>query len=268
MKQLKTVRSLALAGAAIAFAAAPAFAQDDTRPTVAILYFENSTFGKNNADYQPLSKGIADLLITSMANNPKFRVVERDELQAIMQEQNLAKADGVVDLKTAVKLGKLLNAHHLITGGFISDPKGNMSLTARTIDVETSRIEATERVNGKQEDIMALIDIMAEKLNSGLKLKAIQLRVGDAAPIEGQIKGTTTLETRPATVESKMENKVEKSERKLDFKAAMLYSKALNQMDSGNRKQAEESFKAVLAKFPEFGPAKKQLSKLQTASGE
>jgi outer membrane protein assembly factor BamD (BamD/ComL family) len=48
----------------------------------------------------------------------------------------------------------------------------------------------------------------------------------------------------------------------------MLYSKALNQMDSGNRKQAEESFKAVLAKFPEFAPAKKQLSKLQTASGE
>lgn len=261
MKQLKAVRSLALVGAAIAFAAAPAMAQDDTRPTVAVLYFENSTFGKANADYQPLSKGIADLLISSMANNPKFRVVERDELQAIMQEQNLAKSD-VIDKSTAVKLGKLLNAHHLVTGGFISDPKGNMTLTARAIEVETGKIEATEKVMGKQEDIMSLIDILAEKLNSGLKLKAIQLRVGDAAPIQGEIKGTTTLGATPASVKAET-----KSEKNLDFKSALLYSKALNQMDSGNKKQAEESFKAVLARFPEFAPAKKNLSKLQTASG-
>jgi len=268
MKQLKAVRSLALAAAAIAFAPVPTEAQDDTRPTIAVLYFENSTFGKNNADYQPLSKGIADLLITAMANNPRFRIVERDELQAVIQELNLTKTDGVVDLKTAVKVGKLLSAHHLIAGGFVSDPKGNLKLTARAIEVETTVIEATEQVSGKQEDIMALIDILAENLNSKLKLKAIQVRVGDAAPIEGQIKSNTTLETKPATLEAKMESKSEKSERKLDFKATMLYSKALNQMDSGNRKQAEESFKAVLAKFPEFGPAKKQLSKLQTATGE
>jgi TolB-like protein len=265
MKQLKAVRSLALVGAAIAFTAAPVVAQD-ARPTVAILYFENSTFGKANADYQPLSKGIADLLISSMANNDRFRVVERDELQAIMQEQNLAKTDNV-DKATAVKIGKLLNAHHLVTGGFISDPKGNLTLTARAIEVETSRIEFTESVKGKQDDIMSLIDILAEKMNSGLKLKNIELnRVGDASPVQGTIKGNTTLE--PATAVAKAEAKAEGKEQKLDFKAAVLYSKALNQMDSGNKKQAEESFKAVLAKFPEFAPAKKQLSKLQTASGE
>ena len=260
MKQLKAVRSLALVGAAIAFAAAPAMAQDDSRPTVAVLYFENSSYGKSNADYQPLSKGIADLLISTMANNPKFRVVERDELQAILQEQNLAKTD-VIDKASAVKVGKLLSAHHLVTGGFISDPKGSLRLTARVIETESSRIEFTETVSGKQEDIMSLIDILAEKLNSGLKLKAIQLRVGDAEPIKGKIEGTTTLGATPASAKS------EKSEQKLDFKSALLYSRALNQMDSGNKTQAEESFKAVLAKFPEFAPAKKNLSKLQTASG-
>ena len=259
MKQLKAVRSLALVGAAIAFAAAPAMAQDDSRPTLAVLYFENSSFGKANADYQPLSKGIADLLISSMANNPKFRVVERDELQAILQEHNLAKTD-VVDKAAAVKVGKLLSAHHLVTGGFISDPKGNLKLTARSIEVESGKIEFTETVSGKQEDIMSLIDILSEKLNSGLKLKALSLRTGDAEPIKGEIKGTTTLGATPAAAK-------EKSEQKLDFKAALLYSKALNQMDSGNKTQAEESFKAVLAKFPEFAPAKKNLSKLQTASG-
>jgi TolB-like protein len=261
MMQLKAVRSLALVGAAIAFAAAPAMAQDDSRPTLAVLYFENSSFGKSNADYQPLSKGIADLLISSMANNPKFRVVERDELQAILQEQNLAKSD-MIDKASAVKVGKLLNAHHLVTGGFISDPKGNLKLTARSIEVETGKIEFTETVSGKQEDIMSLIDILSEKLNSGLKLKALQLRVGDAEPIKGEIKGTTTLGATPAAAKSDS-----KSEQKLDFKSALLYSKALNQMDSGNKTQAEESFKAVLARFPEFAPAKKNLSKLQTASG-
>ena len=262
MKQLKAVRSLALVGAAIAFTAVPVVAQD-TRPTVAVLYFENSTFGKNNADYQPLSKGIADLLIASMANNDKFRVVERDELQAIMQEQNLARTENI-DKATAVKLGKLLNAHHLVTGGFISDPKGNMTLTARAIEVETSRIEFTESVKGKQDDIMTLIDLLASNINGKLVLKNIELnRVGT-------IRSESTVQPMPVDVakKDKEEVKAEKAEQKLDFKAAILYSKALNQMDSGNRKQAEESFKAVLAKFPEFAPAKKQLSKLQTASGE
>lgn len=264
MIQLKTVRSLALAGAAM-FSALPAVAQD-TRPTVMVLDFNNSAIGKSRGDYDALSKGVADLLITSMSSNQSLRVVERDELQAIMQEQSLAKTDAV-DKATAIKLGKLLNAHHLVTGGFMIDTKGKLRLDARVADVNTGVIEHTETVTGKSDDIMSLIEIMAEKLNSGLKLKNIEMnRVGDAGPIQGTIKGQTTLETKPAmTVASKAENGGEK---KLDFKAAMLYSKALNHMDSGNTKEAEASFKAVLAKFPEFAPAKKQLSKLQTASGE
>jgi TolB-like protein len=263
MIQLKTVRTLALAGAAI-FSALPAVAQD-VRPTVMVVDFNNSAIGKSRGDYDALSKGIGDLLITAMSNNPNFRVVERDQLQAIMQEQNMAKTD-VIDKATAIKLGKLLSAHNMVTGGFMIDAKGNLRLDARVVDVNTGVIGHTQTVRGKSDDIMSLIETMAEQLNSGLKLKSIELnRVGDAGPIQGTIKSETSIETKPATLESKMENK---SEKKLDFKAAMLYSKALNHMDSGNTKEAEASFKAVLAKFPEFAPAKKQLSKLQTASGE
>src|ERR1041385_5263872 len=75
------------------------------KPVVAVLYFDNNSIGKDRADYDGLGKGIADLLITDMASNPRVRVVERERVQKVLEEQNLVKA-GAIDQNTAVKLGK------------------------------------------------------------------------------------------------------------------------------------------------------------------
>src|SRR5947207_7613944 len=111
---------------AAAFLAAPALvvAQANT-PVVAVLYFDNNSFGKDRADYDGLGKGIADLLINDMATNPTMRVVERDRIQSILQEQDLVRSKSI-DPQTAVKLGKLLGAAYLVTGGFMSDGKGSL----------------------------------------------------------------------------------------------------------------------------------------------
>src|SRR5471032_2739669 len=70
------------AAAGVAFAASSVFAQ--SKPTVAIMYFNDGAIGKAHEELAPLSKGIADVLITEMADNPGIKVVERDQLQSIL----------------------------------------------------------------------------------------------------------------------------------------------------------------------------------------
>src|SRR5690349_25088846 len=105
-------------GVAAAVMAAPIIAAAQANsPVVAVLYFDNNSFGKDRGDYDGLGKGIADLLINDMASNPSMRLVERDRIQSILQEQSLVQSKSI-DPETAVKLGKLLGAQYMITGGF------------------------------------------------------------------------------------------------------------------------------------------------------
>src|ERR1700730_13883308 len=106
----------------------------NTRPTVAVMYFDNGAMGKQHEDFEPLTKGISDMLITEFAADSGIRVVERDQLQKLLDEQNIDPKR--VTQESAVHLGKLLGAHHMIFGGFIADQHGRMVLTSRAVNVE------------------------------------------------------------------------------------------------------------------------------------
>jgi len=83
------------------------------KPRIAVLEF------KNKADNQWWFHGGAaaaqDVFVTELVKSGKFRVVEREQLEALMQEKHLTLS-GDVDPKTAVKIGKLLGVNYLLTG--------------------------------------------------------------------------------------------------------------------------------------------------------
>ena len=87
----------------LALVAGTAAAQ--SKPTIAVLPFTNSAIGASNAELAPLSKGLADLVTSALAANPGIRVVERDRIAAVLEEQKLSSG-GAVDAATAVKVGK------------------------------------------------------------------------------------------------------------------------------------------------------------------
>lgn len=246
MRRRMSIGTWALVAALVA---GPALAAAQSNaPVVAVLYFDNNSFGKDRADYDGLGKGIADLLITDMAGNPAMRVVERDRLQSILQEQDLVKSKSV-DPQTAVKLGKLLGAAYLVTGGFMSDGKGTLLVTSRVISVETGAITNPLKLQSKGDDVLGLIAQLSTKLNTELKLPALPRQTGDAG----------TRKPAPAAAGREM------GTQKLDVKTALLYSKALDEQDSGHSKQAAELYRAVLQKFPDFGPAQRNLAKVQSS---
>ena len=241
MTRLVRIALLAVAGAGI-LAPRGALVAQSARPTVAIMYFNNNVITKDARDYDGLSKGLPDFLITEMAANPAIRVVERDQVQKLLDEQKLVGA-GQVDRESAVKVGKLLGAQHMIFGGFMADPKGNFRIDARSVNVETGAIEFTDRVQDRSDNVLVLIGQLANRLNAGLKLPASPTRTGDASGPPG---------THHAVVAAT----------KLPMRAAVLYGKALDMADKGDKARAVELFGAVLKEFPDYAPARAGMSKV------
>lgn len=241
MKFMKSFAAFAaLAAVALSLPTSVA-AQGASKPTVAVLPYTNSALGKAQEELAPLSKGIQDLLIGDLATNPAIRVIERDQIQKILDEQKLSK-DNLTDPATAVKVGKLLGVHHMVTGTFVVDPKGNMRIVSKAFSVETSEIEFPNpvskdaSVSGKVNNFLELIEKMGTKLNAGMKLPEIPARVG-AAKAEAA--------------------------KKVPYEAIALYSKGLAAKDAGNKAEAVTLFSKALEKFPDFEKAKAEKAKLQ-----
>jgi TolB-like protein len=271
--QARRIRRWAGAAAAVlAFAPAASGAQtaSDTRPTLAVMYFTNAALLRHD-EYAPLSKGIAEMLITELSANTKVRVVERDQLQALLQEQNLGATDRV-DKETAVRLGKVLGARHFLMGGFVIDPKENVRLDVRAVNVETSQIDHVETVSGKAENLLALIEQMGQKLNSGLKLPAIPPIArpasgtprdqGAAAPAievtkDAPRQSTRSASSAPATGGSRVATATSNGNKKVnEVRAVLLLGRALEAKDRGNNTAAIENYRAAIETYPDFERAK------------
>jgi curli biogenesis system outer membrane secretion channel CsgG len=207
----------------------------DRRPTLAVLYFTNGALVDHDA-YGPLSKGMAEMLITELAQNAGVRVVERDRIQSLIEEQNLQTSDRV-DKETAVKLGKTLGARHMLMGAFVIDPKQNMRIDIRAVNTETSAIDHVETVSGKADRLLELVIQLGQKLNGGLKLP--ELKVASV--------------TAPA---AKSPNQ---------FKALMAMSRALEAEDRNQVAEAKTEYRAALALNPDFSQARVRLASIERA---
>lgn len=234
------LKQIVRATAVVAFTAMPLLAQEDTRPTVAVLPFVNSAIGAAQQELAPLSKGIADLLIIELSQNTGIRLVERENIEAILREQNLAR-DGRVDDATAARVGRLLGARHIITGSFVTDRSGTMVVTLKSIDVETSRIAWTHMDRDQSDNFLSLVSKVGRATNAGLKLPEL-------TPAARQ-----TSEART------------QAQARVPFRAVMMYSRAISAQDAGNRQEALTLFNQVVNEFPEFEDAKKARERLQGA---
>ncbi len=238
---MKTLNSIVAAFAlATVVVSAPAVAQDAAKPTVAVMYFTNSAL-MGNADYAPLSKGMAEVLITELSRNPTIRVVERDRLQQLLEEQDLS-ASGRVDAETAVRVGKILGARHMLLGTFIIDPRENMRIDVRAVNTETSEVEYVETIEGKADKLIGLISQLGTKINSGLKLPP-----------------------RPANA-SKFSDAGGKNPNQ--FRAMLLLSRAIEEQDRKNVPEAVALYKQAIDANPDFERAKVLLATLERGTPE
>jgi tetratricopeptide (TPR) repeat protein/TolB-like protein len=110
-------------------------------------------------------------MLDALYRRNRFRLVERDALDAILQEQKLSQT-ALIDQRTAVHVGRLASAQSIIAGDIIETRRG-IEIVSRMIDTETSDILASEDVYSETKDrqsMRALADGMAIKYHRDFPL--------------------------------------------------------------------------------------------------
>jgi TolB-like protein len=199
----------------------------DPRPTVAVLYFD---YDGKSEEMKLLRKGLAQMLISDLSAMPEVRIVERERLQAILDELKLNQTTKV-DPATANKLGKLLGARFLVMGAYF-DLLGNLRADARVVETQTGRIVRSSGATSKPDGFLDLEQHLAKELSATLASLAPTPNPGSSGG-----KGSPMPPSR------------------LSVKTALRYAAALDAVDRKDNEAARAAVNAALAEQPDFALA-------------
>ncbi len=145
----------------------PGAAGEGDVPTIAVMPFSNVNKDKET-DW--LAEGISETLTTKLGNVQRIRIVERQRIDAVLNEVSLGQS-GVIDPESAAKAGKVLGAETVVTGAYQKMGE-KLRLTARFVKVETGIVSNTAMVTGNYNDIFSLEDDMADNILNNLGIEA------------------------------------------------------------------------------------------------
>ncbi len=133
----------------------------------------------------PVPSGIADMITTTLVKSGRFDVVERMQLDKILQEQKLG-TNGVLDPSTAPKLGKVLGVDYLLGGkitefGIKEKKGGGIGVLGGLLGVDvkksTARVALDMRLIECDTGKILMADTgVGEEKESGIALAASDLR--------------------------------------------------------------------------------------------
>lgn len=135
--------------------------------TIAVLYFHNIG---NSRDLDPLQKGLTDLLIADLSKVKNLNVIERGQLQCLLQEIGLG-ASGIVREDNTPRMGKLLGAARLIRGTFFEYTGEEIRIDADMLDTRNKIIRPMGNLRGKIQNIFQLEKVLVFYIIDRLKIK-------------------------------------------------------------------------------------------------
>jgi curli biogenesis system outer membrane secretion channel CsgG len=157
---------------------ARAEAYNGPKARIAVARFDNKSADSRNWYSPQIGDGMADMLTTALVNSGRYIVLERQNLDTVLDEQDLG-ASGRVRQDTAAAIGEIEGAELLIvaavtefdanTGGTRGSIGGgdvgrvlgalaggtrsaHMAIDLRVVDARTSRILAATSVEGEAQD--------------------------------------------------------------------------------------------------------------------
>jgi curli biogenesis system outer membrane secretion channel CsgG len=153
------IRSLPAVALLALFTASPLLAQG-AKPRVAILEFKNKASHYTWSWYEA-GRQAQDMLVTELVKSGKYRVIEREQLQAIMQEKHLSLS-GDIDPKTAIQFGKMLGVEYLIAGAVTE-----LGVTDRNASVPGGFLRGLPSVSVRSQKMEAALDARAFSTSTG-----------------------------------------------------------------------------------------------------
>lgn len=101
---------------------------------IAVLPFSYATSTDSVKD----GSVIAERITMKLINTNVFQVIERNQLDKVMNELKIENS-GIVDAETAKELGKVLGVDAIITGSLVKRTDGQIEINGRIIDTQTAK---------------------------------------------------------------------------------------------------------------------------------
>src|SRR4029077_10741912 len=171
-----------------------------------------------------LSRGLAALVVTDLSRVHSLRLLERERVQALLDETKLSES-GRVDPATGARSGHLIGASQVVQGQFDVQPN-QVRVNATVVRTSDAGVAATGTGSDR---LQALFDVEKQVVFQLLGKMGITL-----TPAE-----QTAISERPTR----------------DLEAFLLYSRGLAAQDQGNFGAASQAFSAAAARDPGFAAA-------------
>lgn len=192
-------------------------------------------FSGADSSLVPLERGIAALMVTDLGQVRALTVLERERVQALMDEVTLSQSSRA-DSTTAVRSGRMLAAGRVIQGSITQLPNRSLRLDAAVVDVPTSSALRSAQGEDRLEQIFALE-------------KAIVLQVIEVLGVRVTAEERARIEERPTR----------------SLQAFLAYSSGLLAEDNGNLDLASRFYNDAVRIDPGFGAAAASRSSVDQA---
>jgi TolB-like protein len=108
-------------------------AGEQEKPSIAVLDFKGRNITKEEA------MSLTDRFASELSNTNKFKVMERAQMNLILQEQEFQQTE-CVDQACAIDIGNIIAVRKIVTGA-VSKVGAIYTVNAKIIDVETGKID-------------------------------------------------------------------------------------------------------------------------------
>lgn len=186
-----------------------------TPRSVAVLPF---AFNSTRAELEPLIYALADMMSTDFALSNALVVLERAQVQALLDEMALTEA-GYAEPGTGARAGRLLRAEHVVQG-VLTTLGGDRLQT----DAEVMSVASSAGIGGLSES--AALDDLFDM---------------EKALVIGTIRDVLGMELTPAEEQAILDNRMD------NVLAFLTYGEGLREMDRGDFRAARERFEAARA---------------------
>ena len=187
-----------------------------------------------DSSLQPLSRGLAELLITDLALIRSLRLLERVQIGVLLDELKLGQSSRA-DPETAARVGRLLRAERMVQGVASITENGPVRLSATVVRGD-GNVRAGAQANGTFKQLLDLEKQLVFSLTTQL---GIQLTEAERQRILRQ--GPKNLA------------------------AFLAYSEGLDALDRGDYRAAAAAFSAAVRADPSFQQAQQQQQAAEAA---
>lgn len=148
-----------------------------TKPTVAVLYFDN-TSGDKELDW--LRTGITEMVVTDLSQSSALEVVGTDRLYDVMAQLRRAD-DRVLSPEVIREVAERTGVDNVIVGSYLRSGDA-IRINMRLQEAKTGRIVSSERVEGPNaSSLFAMVDDLSRRIRT--KFEGLRAEVGDAAAL-------------------------------------------------------------------------------------